>query len=583
MDRFAIQRPLADALYGRVFLAHDTATGESVAIKQMNVLAAAAHRPVGNTRRGRIAENVAIEKHVNRLLSSHGGHPHVLRMRADFVQDDHDHMVFDYCPGGDLFDALRHGPLLPPVAKRYFRQLIQAVGYIHDKGIAHRDLSLENVLLDHHHNCKVCDFGLATSVGAPVCDETVGKSFYMAPEVVLGHSYDPCKADVMCVASPEDQSFEYFKMNGLHNLISIWGVELEIRVVDLLAHMLEPQPAQRFGLGQVVDHEFIAGRRNMGTYCIDRTLSDALYGEVLLGHDICTDELVAIKKMDPVTAFHGCQCPRVREDIEVEKHVNRLFRSHGGHPNILPMRQDYVQNGADHLVFDFCRKGDLFSAMDHGALPNDVAKRYFHQIALGIAFMHANGVAHRDVSLENVLIDDSDTCRVCDFGLAASTTARCSDKVGTEFYMAPEVAQGLQYDPSIADVWSLGVVLFMMLTGVPLCQLATPSDCRFKYLSQYGLRNLFNSWKMDVNAEATELLELMLEPNPVMRCRLDQVLAHAYLRSVEVDNSVEISTEAPDAFAPAKVILEATKAWAYVNRLWKRPSNDVVMPAIASV
>ncbi|ETV98384.1 serine/threonine protein kinase [Aphanomyces invadans] len=164
----------------------------------------------------------------------------------------------------------------------------------------------------------------------------------------------------------------------------------------------------------------------MGKYCIDRMLSDASYGEVLLGHDVSTDELVAIKKMDPATAVHGCKCPRVREDIEVEKHVNRLFRSHGGHPNILPLRQDFVQNGADHLVFDFCPKGDLFTAMDHGALPNDVAQRYFSQIAHGIAFMHANGVAHRDVSLENVLIDDSDTCRVCDFGLAASTKARDS-------------------------------------------------------------------------------------------------------------------------------------------------------------
>ncbi|RHY23807.1 hypothetical protein DYB32_009060 [Aphanomyces invadans] len=170
-------------------------------------------------------------------------------------------MVFDYCPGGDLYDALRNGPLLPPIAKRYFRQLVHAVGYMHDKGIAHRDLSLENVLLDRHHNCKVCDFGLATSAGVPVCDETVGKRFYMAPEVVLGRTYNPRQADVWSLgvilfmmltgvplwqlASPTDPTFEYFKAHGLRSLIANWGVELDECAVDLLEHMLEPQPIQR--------------------------------------------------------------------------------------------------------------------------------------------------------------------------------------------------------------------------------------------------------------------------------------------------------------------------------------------------
>ncbi|KAH9130182.1 hypothetical protein LEN26_008778 [Aphanomyces euteiches] len=103
MYRYTTDATIAHALYGQVLLCTDTLTGENVAIKRMNLDAAASRRLF---RGGSyvLFEDITTEKLVNHALSAFGGHPNILRLRDDFVQDGYDHFVLDYCDGGELFD-----------------------------------------------------------------------------------------------------------------------------------------------------------------------------------------------------------------------------------------------------------------------------------------------------------------------------------------------------------------------------------------------------------------------------------------------------------------------------------------------
>ncbi|KAF0700497.1 Aste57867_8981 [Aphanomyces stellatus] len=297
----------------------------------------------------------------------------------------------------------------------------------------------------------------------------------------------------------------------------------------------------------------------MDRYTIQKTIADALYGQIVLAHDALTDDVVAIKKVNVAAATAHTVVRgnhrHVAEDIDMEKQVHRRLSANGGHPNVLRLRGDFVDHGYDHLVFDFCAGGDLFSRLDDGALPLGVAQRYFGQLVQGVGYMHAQGVAHRDLSLENVLIYD-DKCCVCDFGLAVPTSATCKDTVGKPFYMAPEVVQGIEYDPAKADVWSLGIMLFMLLSGIPLWQIAAPKDPLFAFVKKQGLRRVTTAWNLRLDDTVMELLEGMLCMDLTKRFSLAQVAAHAFVKDCStITNEAQGQPSSVKPFA-TKVVSE---------------------------
>ncbi|KAE8968343.1 hypothetical protein PR003_g24032 [Phytophthora rubi] len=149
------------------------------------------------------------------------------------------------------------------------------------------------------------------------------------------------------------------------------------------------------------------------------------------------------------------------------------------------------------------------------------------QVAAGLAFLHRHGIAHRDVSLENIMLHRG-RCKLGDFGLATRARRAGGRHVGKKYYMAPEIVAGDLYDPKAADVWSLGIVLFIMLTGSPLVSFASTSVKSFQALKQAGIATVLESWDVAraMPASALHLVSGMLEIDPNKRLTIDQVLDH---------------------------------------------------------
>ncbi|CAK4901248.1 unnamed protein product [Aphanomyces euteiches] len=290
----------------------------------------------------------------------------------------------------------------------------------------------------------------------------------------------------------------------------------------------------------------------MERYTIEKVLSQALFGDVVLCVDTITGDRVAIKRMNIDSAaaqvFVDGPPRRVSEDISFEKHVNRTLQAGGSHANVVAMRDDFVQDGVEHFVFDYCPCGELFDAADQQSsqrMDAETVQRYFQQIVRGVAYIHSQGFAHRDLSLENVLLDENDTCRVCDFGLAAAIDTKHTQVVGKSFYMAPEVVSGMPYDAAAADVWSLGIMLFILITGAPLVEFADSRDSRFRFLDTDGLRELIRSWEMEdmFEPQCLSLVEQLLTIDPVFRPTIDEVVQHPYVSGESVFQLPEASPE----------------------------------------
>ncbi|EQC28344.1 serine/threonine protein kinase [Saprolegnia diclina VS20] len=276
----------------------------------------------------------------------------------------------------------------------------------------------------------------------------------------------------------------------------------------------------------------------MDDYVVDSVLAPALYGDILLCSDLRAKEQVVIKKMDQRAAASHRTLVRSRHVLEnatFEKHVNQVLRTEGGHRNVLILRDEFVEDGYDHFVFDYCSQGALFDVMESvpaKTFTRHEAEMYFAQVLAGLKFIHAAGFAHRDLSLENILVDEHNVAKICDFGLAVDINARPNERVGKPYYIAPEVFDNIApYDPVKADIWSLGVVLFLLLTGVPLFNVPSKLDESYAYMKRHGLRRLIYVWDLDdfVPEEARDLLEKMLCINPAKRCSLQDVLQHPYV------------------------------------------------------
>ena len=225
--------------------------------------------------------------------------------------------------------------------------------------------------------------------------------------------------------------------------------------------------------------------------------------------------------------------------------------------------------------------GDLLKLLTRkGVLAEAEALRYFREVVSAVDFLHTQRIAHRDLKLENVLISASGSCKLADFGLAHEYVgevdigltdehvgeAECKvlyDVCGSKSYVAPEVLLNLGYNGYSADVWSLGICLFAMLTGFFPFTEAVAHNAYYagahKQAAAYGSLTLavfgLYSTPCPLSPRAVELVDRLLRISPVQRSSAGDALA--FTRAAEADLDGQLAPAALQAAAAALAPLRA--------------------------
>ncbi|CEJ87629.1 hypothetical protein VHEMI04469 [[Torrubiella] hemipterigena] len=192
--RYQTLSPLNHGSFGMVFLAQDLMTNQPVAIKCLTKKSDGADDE----------QEFAVDDHSEEfaLHRSLGTHENIVNLLNSFETESHFYLVMEFCGQGDLYEAIRngHGPLQTEHVRQFMLQLVDAVSFIHSKGVYHRDIKPENIFLTQDGSLKLGDFGLATTDKWSY-EMTVGSDRYMAPEQFdsAGDGYAPAEADIWAI------------------------------------------------------------------------------------------------------------------------------------------------------------------------------------------------------------------------------------------------------------------------------------------------------------------------------------------------------------------------------------------------
>ncbi|CAN1348799.1 Calcium-dependent protein kinase 20 [Linum perenne] len=227
------------------------------------------------------------------------------------------------------------------------------------------------------------------------------------------------------------------------------------------------------------------------------------------------------------------------EDVRREVEIMRLLPEH---PNFVTLRDTYEDNSAVHLVMELCEGGELFDRIvARGHYTERAAAVVTRTIVEVVQICHERGVMHRDLKPENFLFankKETSPLKAIDFGLSVcfKPGERFTEIVGSPYYMAPEVLRR-NYGPEI-DVWSAGVILYILLCGVPPFWAETEQG-----VAQAIIRSVVD-FKRDpwpiVSDNAKDLVIKMLNPDPKLRLTAQEVLDHPWLQNTKTTPNVPL-------------------------------------------
>lgn len=182
------------------------------------------------------------------------------------------------------------------------------------------------------------------------------------------------------------------------------------------------------------------------------------------------------------------------------------------------------------IVMELCAGGDLLNYVrKRRRLKEPFAKKIFKQIIDGLNYIHSKNIAHRDIKLDNILLDGKGSVKIADFGVSKQTQpgVKMREQCGTPAYIAPEILKNKNGYGFNVDLWSAGVVLFAMLYGTVPFKAASIEE-----LHGLILRGIY-TLKDDISQEARDMLRGLLEINPFKRLTIQQILSHPWLADLD--------------------------------------------------
>lgn len=279
-------------------------------------------------------------------------------------------------------------------------------------------------------------------------------------------------------------------------------------------------------------------------YELVRDIGSGNFGIARLMRDKQSKELVAVKYIE--------RGEKIDENVQREIINHRSLR----HPNIIRFKEVILTPTHLAIVMEFASGGELFERIcNAGRFSEDEARFFFQQLISGVGYCHSMQVCHRDLKLENTLLDGSTAPRlkICDFGYSKSSVLHSQPKstVGTPAYIAPEVLLKKEYDGKIADVWSCGVTLYVMLVGAyPFEDPEEPKNFRKTIQRILGIQYSIPDY-VHISPECRHLISRIFDGNPATRITMSEIRNHEwFLKNLPADlmddNMMSNQYEEPD-------------------------------------
>lgn len=272
----------------------------------------------------------------------------------------------------------------------------------------------------------------------------------------------------------------------------------------------------------------------MQRYELGRLLGQGTFAKVYYARNLKTGMSVAIKVIDKEKILKVGMIEQIKREIS----VMRLVR----HPNVVELYEVMASKTKIYFVMEYVKGGELFGKVAKGKLKEDVARRYFQQLISAVDYCHSRDVYHRDLKPENLLLDENGNLKVSDFGLSALAESKRQDGLlhttcGTPAYVAPEVINRKGYDGAKADIWSCGVILYVLLAGyLPFHDSNLMEMYRKIGKGEFKFPNWFGP-------EVRRLLSKILDSNTSSRISMAKIMDNSWFRKGLVPKPRVIQSE----------------------------------------
>nr|XP_046245895.1 MAP/microtubule affinity-regulating kinase 4 isoform X1 [Scatophagus argus] len=255
----------------------------------------------------------------------------------------------------------------------------------------------------------------------------------------------------------------------------------------------------------------------IGNYRLLKTIGKGNFAKVKLARHIPTGREVAIKIIDK-TQLNPTGLQKLFREVRIMKTLK--------HPNIVQLFEVIETEKTLYLIMEYASGGEVFDYLvAHGRMKEKEARAKFRQIVSAVHYCHQKNIVHRDLKAENLLLDADSNIKIADFGFSNEFSAgsKLDTFCGSPPYAAPELFQGKKYDGPEVDIWSLGVILYTLVSG------SLPFDGQnLKELRERVLRGKYRvPFYMSTDCEG--ILRRFLVLNPAKRCSLEQIMKDKWL------------------------------------------------------
>ncbi|KAK3024386.1 hypothetical protein RJ639_043290 [Escallonia herrerae] len=258
-----------------------------------------------------------------------------------------------------------------------------------------------------------------------------------------------------------------------------------------------------------------------GKYELGRLLGCGAFAKVYYARDVKTGLSVAVKIINKKKIVGTSLMSNIKREISIMRRLS--------HPNIVKLFEVLATKSKIYFVMEFVKGGELFAKIAKGKFSEDLSRKYFQQLISAVGYCHSRGVYHRDLKPENLLLDENGDLKVSDFGLSAVTGQIRTDGLlhtlcGTPAYVAPEILTRRGYDGAKVDVWSCGVVLYVLTAGyLPF----NDPNLMMMYKKIYKGEFRCPKW---MSSDLKRFLSRLLDTNPDTRITVDEITRDPWFR-----------------------------------------------------